>query len=405
MLNTLNDFTSKLFGDSRLFLLEHRLFNTITLLSAVSNVGGALTIMSTQHRQFLVLLNFGTGILFLLFYLLSRFRNAYQILYWPFILLITGFLFVNSLHNAGSHGGAHYYFITALVMAVILSGKHRRTILAVALFVGAAFALLIVEHNYPSLVTQFTDERERFLDVSGNLLFAQIFTGAMVQVLSQNLNQERRKSDRLLRNVLPESIALELKQTERVQPVDYESATVLFTDFVGFTRIAEGFTPQRLIGELDACFSKFDEIARRHGLEKIKTIGDSYMAVGGIPKPNQTHAIDCVFAALEIERFVSELREQEMAENRPYWQIRIGVHSGDLVAGVVGSEKFSYDVWGDTVNTASRFESSGVPGRVNISSATYELVKEIFDCEYRGKVSAKNKGDVDMYLVGGLRRS
>jgi class 3 adenylate cyclase len=188
-----------------------------------------------------------------------------------------------------------------------------------------------------------------------------------------------------------------------VQPVDYESASVLFTDFVGFTQIAEGFTPQQLIEELDSCYSQIDLIAKKHKLEKIKTIGDAYMAVGGVPLTNRTHAVDCVLAALEIEQVVSHLREQEMAESRPYWQIRIGIHSGDLVAGVVGSEKFSYDVWGDTVNTASRLESSGVAGRINISGATYELIKHFFDCEFRGKVAAKNKGEIDMYFVNGIR--
>jgi adenylate cyclase len=227
--------------------------------------------------------------------------------------------------------------------------------------------------------------------------------GILVQVLTQNLNQERRKSDRLLRSVLPETIAQELKQTDRVQPIDYEQASVLFTDFVGFTQIAEGFTPQQLIEELDGCFSQFDRIAKKHKLEKIKTIGDAYMAVGGVPLANTTHAVDCVLASLEIEHVVSRLREEEMAESRPYWQIRIGIHSGDLVAGVVGREKFSYDVWGDTVNIASRLESSGVAGRINISGATYELVKDFFECEFRGKIAAKNKGKIDMFFVNGIR--
>jgi adenylate cyclase len=403
MLQLLTSLSSKLFGDPRFFVLEHRLFNTITLLSAVANIGGAFTVMSQQNYQFLLLLNLSTGILFFIFYFLSRFRNAYRLLYWPFILLIVGFLFLNSLQNAGSHGGAHYYFITALVLAVILSGKTRRTILGMLLFVAATITLLVVEYKYPGLIKQYTNNRERFIDVTGNLVFAQIFTGILVQVLTQNLNQERRKSDQLLRNVLPESIALELTQTERVQPVDYESASVLFTDFVGFTQIAENFTPQRLITELDGCFSEFDSIARKHNLEKIKTIGDAYMAVGGIPKANKTHAVDCVLAALEIEELISSLREREMAENRPYWQIRVGVHTGDLVAGVVGSQKFSYDVWGDTVNTASRLESSGEPGRINISSMTQDLVKDFFDCEFRGLVAAKHKGAIEMYFVNGIQ--
>lgn len=404
MRNLFNTITSRLFGDPRTFLLEHRLFNTVTLLSAVANIGGTVGVMSQRDYLVLLALNLGTGILFLLFYYLARFRGHYQRLYWPFIFLIVGFLFVNSLHNAGSHGGAHYYFISALVMAVVLSGRFRRTVAAITLFVAAALALLLVEQSHPEWITMYASGRERFVDITSNLLFAQIFTGVIVQVLAQNLNQERRKSDQLLRSVLPEPIALELKQTERVKPVHFASATVLFTDFVGFTQIAENFTPEELVTELDECFTEFDRIAEKYGLEKIKTIGDAYLAVGGVPEPNETHAVDCVMAALEIQQLIDGLRAQEMAASRPYWRVRIGVHTGDLVAGVIGREKFAYDVWGDTVNLASRLESSGEAGRVNISSATYELIKDHFDCESRGAISAKNKGEIDMYFVNGRRR-
>lgn len=392
-----------LFGDPKRFALEHRLFNTITLLSAIANIGGAFVVITHQNYLVLFLLNLGTGLLFLSFYLLSRLRGGYDYLYWPFVFLIAGFLFFNSLQNAGSQGGAHYYFITALVLAIVLSGRLRRTLAAAGLFGAATIGLLFVEKLYPHWITAYANPRERLLDVGGNLLFVQLFTAVVVQTLTQNLNHERRKSDGLLRNVLPEIIAQELKTNDRVRPVDYESASVLFTDFVGFTQIAENFTPQQLVAELDQCFGQFDRIARKHRLEKIKTIGDAYMAVGGIPQANRTHAVDCVLAALEIEQMVSELRARQIAESKPYWEIRVGIHSGDLIAGVVGSEKFAYDVWGDTVNTASRLESSGVAGRINISSATYELVNEFFDCEFRGKVSAKHKGEIDMYFVKGIR--
>lgn len=403
MVQLFTSITTALFGDPRRYALEHRLFNTISLLSAVANIGGAFAVLSLKHYVFLLTLNLGTGILFLLFYCLARFRNAYDHLYWPFVLLILAFLFVNALGNAGSHGGAHYYFITALVAATILSGKVRRTILAIALFGGATIALLVLEQKHPEWITGYSNPRERFIDVAGNLVFVQVFTGLLVQALTQNLNQERRKSDTLLRNVLPETIAQELKQNDRVKPLEYENASVLFTDFVGFTGIAENFTPQQLIEELDNCFRRFDQIAKGHKLEKIKTIGDSYMAVGGIPVPNRTHAVDCVLSALEIQELIADLRDKVMAEDRPYWQIRIGINSGDLVAGVIGQEKFSYDVWGDTVNTASRLESSGVAGRINISRTTYEQVKDFFDCEFRGRVQAKNKGEIDMYFVNGIR--
>jgi adenylate cyclase len=243
------------------------------------------------------------------------------------------------------------------------------------------------------------------LDVRSNFLFVQFLTGILVVVLTKNLNQERTKSDSLLLNILPSPVAEELKARDSVTPRHYESASVLFTDFVGFTQIAEGLTPEELIAELDFCFTRFDEIARKHKLEKIKTIGDSYMAVGGVPAANRTHAVDSVLAALEIQRFMIEFAEKKKAQSRPFWRLRLGIHSGPLVAGVIGREKFAYDVWGDTVNTASRLESSGVAGRINISGATYEQVKEFFVCEYRGKISAKHKGEIDMYFVNDIRPS
>lgn len=390
-----------LFGDARRVTLEQRLFNIIALVNAATNIGGAFALVNLKTSGLLISLQLSTGALFFLFYCLSRSGVGHRRLYWPFVLLILLFLSANVLGNAGSQGGAHYYLVPALVIAVILSGSRRRTLAAVALFGAATLALLLLEARRPELFTPYADPRERFQDVTGNLIFVQVFTAALVAVLSGGLNQERRRSDRLLLNVLPEPVARELKIYERVEPREYESATVLFTDFVGFTRIAEGFTPQQLVSELDFCFRRFDVIARRHNLEKIKTIGDAYMAVGGVPEPNATHARDCTRAALEIARFVAETRAKRIETGLPYWDVRVGVHTGELVAGVIGREKFSYDVWGDTVNTASRMESAGAPGRVNVSRATYELLKDEFVFEYRGRVEAKGKGEVEMFFVNG----
>ncbi len=392
-----------LFGNYRDYTLEHRLFNTISLLNGVTNIFGAVYLPASQTHNFLLLLQTGTGILFLIFYYFSRFRGVYHFLYWPFVLLILVFLFVNALSNGATMGGAHYYFIPALVIAVILSTNARTRSIAFAVFISATIALLLIERFRPSLVMLHLTPEERWYDVSANYLFVELFTGILVVILMRNLNQERRKSDRLLLNVLPESIARELQKNDRVRPQQYDSATVLFSDFVGFTKIAESLTPQELIGELDTCFRNFDRIARKHNLEKIKTIGDAYMAVGGIPRPNRTHAIDAVLVALKIEEFMDELKKKKMAESGRYWQLRLGIHTGRLVAGVIGQEKFAYDVWGDTVNTASRLESSGAPDRINISWATYEIVKDFFDCEYRGKIPAKNKGEIDMYFVNRIR--
>jgi len=231
-----------------------------------------------------------------------------------------------------------------------------------------------------------------------NLLLAE-----MNQLYSQ-LHAERRKSEELLLNTLPRKIADELKQTGKVKPVYYQSASILFTDFKDFTKLAEQLTPEELVEELDYCFSSFDMIIEAHNLEKLKTIGDSYMCVGGIPTPNPTHAIDAVLAALQIQAFMRWRRQEKIQNNQPYWEIRIGIHSGPLLAGVIGKKKFTYDVWGDAVNIASRMESSSLPGAINISQSTFELVKDFFDCEYRGKIAVKNKGDIDMYFVNGIKK-
>jgi len=214
---------------------------------------------------------------------------------------------------------------------------------------------------------------------------------------------ERQKSERLLLNILPPSIALELKQEGQSRPVLVPDATVLFTDFEGFTKIAESLQPEDLVQELDRCFSYFDAVIARHKLEKLKTIGDSYMCAGGVPLPNKTHAIDAVLAGLEIQAFMNQTKAIKQSRGMTYWELRLGIHSGPLVAGVIGEKKFAYDVWGDTVNTASRCESSGVPGRINISREVRDRIDEFFVCSYRGKVPAKHKGEIDMYFVESIR--
>jgi len=208
-----------------------------------------------------------------------------------------------------------------------------------------------------------------------------------------------KQSDALLSNMMPESVAEDLKKTGKSEPIPVPSATILFTDFVGFTEIAENMSPSDLAAELDRCFSFFDHVTEKHNLEKIKTIGDSYMCAGGVPFENKSHASDAVRAALQMADFMRKLKDKKMKEGKAGWDIRIGIHTGPVVAGVIGKKKLSYDVWGDTVNTASRMESHSEPGKISISRATYDLVKEEFDCESRGMVHVKNKGPVEMFFV------
>jgi adenylate cyclase len=213
------------------------------------------------------------------------------------------------------------------------------------------------------------------------------------------IERERERADVLLRNILPEKAAQELMLHKTVQPVRHESVTVMFTDFQGFTKIAELVPPEDLIGELDECFRIFDAIVEDFKLEKIKTIGDSYMCAGGLPVSTETHPEDMVAAAIEMQRQLTVLMQQKAAENKPVFEMRIGIHTGPVVAGVVGSHKFAYDIWGDTVNTAARLEQGGEAGKINISETTYQRVKHRYQCEFRGKLAAKNKGEIAMYFV------
>jgi adenylate cyclase len=210
---------------------------------------------------------------------------------------------------------------------------------------------------------------------------------------------EKARSEELLLNILPHEVAEELKDKGSAAAKNFEQVTVLFTDFKGFTQLSEKLSPAELVAEINHCFSAFDYIMQKHNIEKIKTIGDAYMAAGGLPKANDTHATDVVSAALEIQQYMKEHKQSKESKGELFFEIRIGVHTGPVVAGIVGVKKFAYDIWGDTVNTASRMESSGEVGKVNISGATYDLVKDQFHCKHRGKILAKNKGEIDMYFV------
>jgi class 3 adenylate cyclase len=216
---------------------------------------------------------------------------------------------------------------------------------------------------------------------------------------THELEVEKRKADDLLLNILPAETANELKKYGRSNAKTYSQVTVMFIDIKDFTRISEQVSAELLVAEIDYCFSAFDRRVQKYKVEKIKTIGDSYMTAAGLPLLTYTHAADTIYAALEILDFMFKRKEEKDAKGEISFEIRIGVHTGPVVAGIVGTNKFAYDIWGDTVNVAARMEGSGEAGKINISGTTYELVKDKFRCTHRGKISAKNKGEIDMYFV------
>lgn len=223
-----------------------------------------------------------------------------------------------------------------------------------------------------------------------------------IKLQNELLEEEKHRSDSLLLNILPESTAEELKNTGKAKPRQYDLVTVLFTDFSGFTSISEKLQPEELVENLDQCFKVFDEITLKYGLEKIKTIGDAYMCAGGIPEVDPDHPVKVVNAALEMRAFIESWNEEKRGKGELPWTMRIGIYSGHVTAGVVGKNKFAYDIWGDAVNVAARMESSGVPQKVNVSSETWALVKGHFQGEPRGKIDVKNKGPIEMFFVESL---
>jgi class 3 adenylate cyclase len=257
---------------------------------------------------------------------------------------------------------------------------------------ASTFEAVIFSYALAERLNRYRKDKEELI------LAQNVMLETKVNERTYELNQQKIETENLLLNILPADVAGELKEKGSAEARFYKDVTVLFTDFKGFTKVSERLTPQQLVDELHQCFKGFDEIVGRYGIEKIKTVGDAYLAAAGLPGPMEDHAHTMVRAALEIRDFMAA-RRAVLGEDT--FEVRIGIHTGNVVAGIVGVRKFAYDIWGDTVNTAARMEQNSEPGRINISQSTWERVQLDFRCVYRGAVTAKNKGELNMYFVEG----
>jgi class 3 adenylate cyclase len=258
----------------------------------------------------------------------------------------------------------------------------------------SAFSIVIVILLIVFLTTKIKANRVLF---SKNQEIA--YQHREIEVKNKKLAAEKSKSDSLLLNILPAETAEELKTTGKALPKVYDSVSVLFTDFSGFTSLTEKMDPREVLSNLEYMFIRFDELAIKNDMERIKTIGDGYMCAGGLPMENETHPINAVRTGLAYLEALRDFNSTQKKKGKPEWKLRIGINTGKVVAGVIGQQKFAYDIWGDTVNLASRAESHGLLNQVNITENTYLAIKDFFECEYRGEVEVKNIGKVKMYIV------
>lgn len=330
-------------------------------------------------------------------------------------LILTTFIGISFAILFGKYLAADLLFCTGIAYAIAMFENKFRIFIGVTINLLCYILAMYFYENYLPYFNEAGDSIKQFYYPNAALFLVTLF---VLVYLLKNENQRfektlqeknkllgilNQKNEELVKNILPQQVAKELKETGKVEPRVYKNATVMFTDFFHFTQIAEKMSAIELVEELDACFTIFDRITSKYEIEKLKTIGDAYMCVAGIPESKADDALNMIKAALEIREALGVYNIDRLGKGKAPWRIRIGIHSGSVVAGIIGETKFAFDIWGDTVNIASRMESHGEPDKINISSGTYKLVKSHINVIPRGHMHVKGKGEIDMYFVEDLK--
>jgi len=288
---------------------------------------------------------------------------------------------------------------------IILTGNDQVATAMTAINNGASDYLLKDENieNTISYSIKRVVDKKKLLDQNKQLMNNILQKNDELEKAREIADEERKKADNLLLNILPSKVANELKEKGKVEPVSFKSVSVMFADLKGFTRYAWNLDPKDLVKQLERLFEKFDQICENHNIEKLKTIGDAYMCAAGIPEANSTHPVDICLAAVEFQRAIQEIKAENRGKDAPDWELRVGIHSGPVTAGVIGTTKFAYDVWGDAVNVASRLEGACIPGKILVSNDLQPLICDFFDCSHAGEMELKNRGKVETYILEGIK--
>ena len=373
--------------------LDRRIYNIFLLivivfspLSIIGNIAQGLHIIAIINPLILLLVTIA------LYYLSLVKMSMYKFFFCIVFLVFTAVQWI--YNGGGSAGGMQYFFIWTFINATILI-RGKKLITYIILNCIILLGLLIYEHVDGSLIVQYKDQTSRLIDIILSASFTFILASFLIRVIYTEIDKERRKSEKLLQNILPRKVIQELKEKGITSPEIFKDVTVLFSDIVGFTDISTKLPVDTLINELNDIFTSFDVIIEKHFCERIKTIGDAYLAVCGLPEYNADNCINIVNAATEMIDFINERNSTRSIK----WQIRIGIHKGNVIGSVVGVKKYIYDIFGDTVNTASRLENLSEPMKINISTEVMKALSDSYSYEDRGKIEVKGKQPMNMYFV------
>jgi class 3 adenylate cyclase len=392
----INRFIKKVKGSVQTDELERRIYNIFLLvvilftpLSIIGNIIQRLHIIAIISPVVLML------IMISLYYFSVKKNLMYKFF---FCCAFLAFIAIQWIYNGGgSSGGMQYFFIWTFITATILL-RGNKLVIYVILNCIILLGLLIYEHVDGSLIVQYQDKASRLTDIIISASFTFILASFMIKMIYTEIDKERRKSEQLLLNILPKKVIQELKEKGNSSPEIFKNVTVLFSDIVGFTEISTKLPVETLISELNEIFTMFDVIIEKYSCERIKTIGDAYLAVCGLPENNANHCKNLVNAATEMMQFI----ENRNRTNTIKWQIRIGIHTGNVIGSIVGIKKYIYDIFGDTVNTASRLENHSEPMKINISLDVMKELGDLYRYEDRGVLEVKGKNKMQMYFVSPL---